>query len=221
MKKTLGIISVGILAIATVFFIANTNDLKNEVKLSEEVSNTSAPTKGQMKAELETFNFDDAVANAELIAEVEIGKQIKEIDDPAPKTLFEATVKQVLKGTENLENIEVLQQGNSEWSFNDNNQFSPNEKYILFLKKAVGEGYEGSNVYWILGEETNIYSIVDGNKVVKNSLYEEDLKRIEEDTPVNTLNLITKNERKKDIQILNKEKFEKRIVEIQSKTNSN
>lgn len=41
--------------------------------------------KRQIKAEVETFNFDKPVDSADLIAEVIIGKQIKEIDKPAPK----------------------------------------------------------------------------------------------------------------------------------------
>ena len=215
MRKTVGIISVGMLAIATVFFIVNTNDLQNEVNPSEVATSTSTPTKGQMKAELQTYKFDDAVDKAEVIAEVTIGKLIKEIDNPAPKTLFEATVTKVLKGTENLENIVIMQQGNSEWSFNDNDQFAPNEKYILFLKKAIGEGYEGSNTYWILGEETNVYSIVDGNKVVKNAMYDEELTTIEEDAPlVNTVHLITNY--REGTQTLTKDKFENKIIEIMS-----
>ncbi|QTD40291.1 hypothetical protein [Sporosarcina sp. Te-1] len=215
MKKVLRIIGIGIIGFTALFFIISLNDSKDNSRLEVGKNNTLSSTKGKLHGELKTYSFDDAVNEAELIAEIIIEKQIKEIGEPpTPKTLFEATVTEIYKGPPNLDKIEVLQAGNSKWSFG-NELFSPDEKYILFLKKAVGEEFEGSDVYWIIGEETNTYSVVESDKVVKNALYDEDLKSIEEDVPLlSNLHRITSQE--EEIQVLNKEKFEMKILELVS-----
>lgn len=163
--------------------------------------------KGVIKAEVEVFEFEDAVNKSDVIAEVKIQTKKKELNDPSPKTIFEAKVKEGYKGIEKNVTINILQQGNSEWIFNENKLFSANEEYVLFLKKAVGEEFEGTNTYWILGEETNIYSSINDKEVLKNSYYDTVLADIEN----KSLTEEYKKKEKKDVQVLGKEQLKEKI----------
>ncbi|MBO9129454.1 hypothetical protein [Bacillus sp. 165] len=191
---------------------------KNAVNVQNE-SNVQVTPKSQIKGEVEVYDFEDAVNISDLIAEIVINKKIKELDEPSPKTLYEATIKKAYKDAEKHQDIRILQQGNSQWLFNENKLFSEKEEYILFLKKAVGEEFEGTNTYWILGEETNMYSVIDTGKIKKHSFYEDDLMDIEDKNLTKILKEKEKNN--KDIQVLDKNKFEKKIIEIVDRQKKN
>lgn len=156
---------------------------------------------------LETFSFEESVNKADLVAEVVIGKNIDDISEPSPKTLFEANIINTFSGDPHQTNIQILQQGNKEYSFNSNKLFNEDEKYILVLKKAVEDRYEGTNTYWILGEETNIYTIIGDNKIKKMSIEDEFLKEVE-----------IKDE-DLESQLLDKNLFEEKIKKVMSEQN--
>ncbi|WP_027087425.1 hypothetical protein [Cohnella panacarvi] len=129
---------------------------------------------GNIHASLATYSFDESVQKSALIAKVRIVDKVSEINEPSPKTIFNAEIEQVYKGnrTQN-EQIHILQNGTSKWTFNDNALFQPDDQMILFLMEA--QGYE--NTYWLLAEETNFYKVVD-DKVIKPRLEYEELKSV-------------------------------------------
>jgi len=185
--------------------------------------------RGEIWAEVNTYPFNEAVQKADLIAEITIVEELKELDDPSPKTVFNAKVLNVLKGSKDLQDIQVMQMGNHAWAFNDNKLFEPNESYILFLKKAVGKEFEGTNTYWILGEETYTYTVLDEKMVMKNADPLEELQDIENGEMTKKVNeskkvtlqtnLKSKHEIElsKEVQILEKEKFINKIKVLANK----
>lgn len=138
------------------------------------------PRGGNLHAELQVFNFKEAVNEADLIVKVQIANKKEEYEKPVPKTLFGAHPIEVIKGDESLLNqeINILQHGNKDWTFNENKLFDLKEEYIFFLKKAVGD-FE-PNTFWILGEETGMYKILPNGLIEKQALYEKDLAEIED-----------------------------------------
>lgn len=177
--------------------------------------------KGTIKAELSVYPFQEAVKEADSIVEVQIIKKLEEINEPSPKTLFEATAIENYKGENNEKMIQILQEGNSEWVYEDNNLFQANDKYILFLKKYEGNEYDSDKTYWILGAQTNTYSVLNNNEIMKNAYYDEELSDIEKtkeiensnriiDTKMNNLRNVSIDEKdlkEADIQVFNKDTF--------------
>lgn len=127
----------------------------------------------RIDASIEVFTFTESVNQADLIADITVIEKEGERDEPSPKTTYKVIVNNVLKGDKNLinKNISIDQQGNSEWVFNDNAFFEKEENYILILNKTVGTDVSD---YWIQGEETGMYKIINDGTVVKlaNSLKE-------------------------------------------------
>ncbi|MEK4485416.1 hypothetical protein MHH81_07385 [Psychrobacillus sp. FSL H8-0484] len=212
MKKTFFIALGLLLVFGTIIYLvekdkgdnktANNGDLEREIV---EVGTTTAL--------LETYSFEEAVSEAELIAEIEIDKYLEEIKEPSPKTLFDAKIINSYTNDSSLKDIKVLQQGTKEYSFNGNPLFEKDEKYILFLKKAVGDRFDGTDTYWILGEETNIYSIIDNNIIKKWALRDDVLTTIE---IKDNRNINSNDNSNKDSQLLDKDLFEdimKKVIE--------
>ena len=78
----------------------------------------------EINAELETFQFEDAIENADLIAEVVIQDKVSELKEgPMPQTVFNATISEILLGNPDLTEIKVMQQGGSNRRFNGNALF--------------------------------------------------------------------------------------------------
>lgn len=138
---------------------------------------------GRINASLQALPVGQSISTADLIAKVQINKIEMEISEPSEKTILDAKIMETIKpdaAIENKETIRILQQGNSRFSFNGNKIFQPSEQYILFLKRAVGEGYDHTDTYWILGEETNIYEVLENGLLSKWALTDSDLSAIEE-----------------------------------------
>lgn len=135
---------------------------------------------GKIKAQIEVLPFEQSVIQTDLIAKIRIVNKVSELSEPSPKTLFQAEIIDVIKEDTALSNkvIHILQNGNSKWHFNENEMFSNNKEYVLFLKKAIG--LEDQNTYWILGEETGIYKVVDNGKIAKQAVRDEKLTDIED-----------------------------------------
>lgn len=150
-------------------------------KKSSPSSSTLAHTNGKqgaMKGSLEVVAFNVGVQQADLIVKVRIDGRVGEIPEPTPKSIFEAHIISTQKEDSSLNTdvIHIMQQGNQEFSFNDNPLFQEGEEYIFFLKKAVGSvADEYSDLYWILGEETNMYKSVGNDVVEKQALVDEEL----------------------------------------------
>lgn len=202
MGKLISFVSVLFLAIAIAWFVYTPNESS---KASEKLNERTHSPRKNIEASLEVYSFEESVTLSDLIAEVVIVSKIKEIDEPSPKTLFEANVVNKLKGDTNQETIKVLQEGTSEWSFNGQEQFAEKEEYILFLKKATGKDYDGTNTYWILGAETNTYKVIQDNRVKKIAKHEVELEAIEDKTLSST---------NQGLQVLDKEKFQNKIADL-------
>lgn len=202
-------LSLGLLMTLVGVFYLSTKSQQNPIVIEEDVIVKEDSEKKVIYGKTEAFSFKDAIKTADLIAEVEITNHLKDLNEPSPKTLFEAKLVNTFKNQKNLNEIQVLQAGNKEYSYNDNPLFIPGEKYILFLKKAIGDGYDGTDTYWILGEETNIYSVLDNNELNKWSLEDEDLGSIE----LNKDSMKVKNENYRG-QSLNKKLFVEKLRKI-------
>jgi len=134
---------------------------------------------------LQTYPFDEAVQQADVVSEIVITNHAGEIDEPSAKTIFSAEVVESYKGgLEAGETIDVLQEGNSKVEFKGTRLFQVGEKYVLILKKATGFT---EPTYWILGGETGVYEVVDDSTLIKWAKPEES-------------------------QVLNKEQFEQQIT---------
>ena len=210
MKKIVGIISACAIGITASSYMYITSDLHSEASSSDEnkINTQQVLPKGTVHPEINVYTFEEVVKKADLIAEIEITKKVKELSEPSPKTLFEAKILEGYKESKELETIKILQAGNSEWIFDDHEPFKENEKYILFLKTAVGEEFEGTDTYWLLGANTNTYSVLNDNQIMKNALYDEELALIEDTVESRSLSDST------DIQFFNKDVFLKKLDEV-------
>lgn len=202
MGKLISFVSVLFLTVVTVWLVYTPNESS---KASEKMGDVEISPRENIEARIETYSFEESVNRSDLIAEVVIVSKIKEIDEPSPKTLFEAKVVNRLKGDTNQETIKVLQEGTSEWSFHGNQPFAENEGYFLFLKNAKGKEYDGTHTYWILGAQTNTYKIIQDNRVKKIAKHEVELEDIEDKALSNV---------DQDLQVLDKEKFQNKIMDL-------
>ncbi|MFS1518476.1 hypothetical protein V1503_18745 [Bacillus sp. SCS-151] len=144
----------------------------------EQISSSELTEVKQTKTEIhglvEVYSFQESVEISDLIAKVRIDALDEELSKPAPATIFNATVLEVFKGNgEQLDNINILQEGNSEFIFNNMELFEPGEEVILFM----GQSKENPNRYWIRSGEANIYKIKE-KEVVKEAWADEYLNDI-------------------------------------------
>src|SRR5690606_31196339 len=116
-------------------------------------------TKCSIEADMLVLPFEEAILEAYLVAKLNIEQALEELDSPTHKTLYEASVMQVVKGDKELTTIHVLQAGNSKCSFNDNPLFMPGEQYYLILNKASGNN--PVERFYIQGEETGMYKVLE------------------------------------------------------------
>ncbi|MFT4417329.1 hypothetical protein ACLM5H_26240 [Fredinandcohnia humi] len=164
---------------------------------------------GTISAEIQTYAFEEAIKESELIAELEITEKVRELNEPSAKTIYKAKIIEGIKKDSKLttDNLHIMQQGNSEWIFNGNEMFQPGEKYILFLKNAIN--IQEEDTYWILGEETGMYKKIDDKYIAKLSQKDEALADIEEKKLSDEL---TKTEKSsKEIQVILKEEFKEKV----------
>jgi len=199
----------------------NTTDFNPTLPLVSSVANNVNPVvqkKTNVIGQLEVFSIDEAVKNADLIAEVEITGVVEELDDPLHKTIFSAVIGDAIKGDLSPGTaIHIMQQGNSKTSFNENPLFETKDKYVLVLKKAVG--MNSDHTYWILGEETGVFEELDDKTLVKWTLPDKKLKpaevSVEQDSAKKPkLEKIKEKVIGKDTHVIDKEKL-KNIIKDQ------
>ncbi|MBE1556557.1 hypothetical protein [Sporosarcina limicola] len=163
-----------------------------------------------IQAELIGFDFEDATVEADIIAEVTIKEKIEEVnDETGPYTVFSVVVNQVLNGTISEQEVTIKQEGDSEWTFNDNKMFESGEKYILFLKETVASKSD----YWIIGEETGMFKIINDDTIVKLAAPIEEFKDIEIDGNNQSTSMMAEldNDNEKSIQAIDLNKFISKI----------
>jgi hypothetical protein len=118
--------------------------------------------KKQMSTSVEGFYFDKSYEEADIVAKVKILEWLGERnnEDELQKTIFRASLEKTFKNIidSDLKEIKLLQDGNSEYTIENYPLFKNNDRLILYLKKATGEGNE--NTYWILGGNSGIFRIV-------------------------------------------------------------
>jgi predicted unusual protein kinase regulating ubiquinone biosynthesis (AarF/ABC1/UbiB family) len=155
----------------------------------------------EVKAELEVYPFDQAVLKSDLIVRVKIKDKVGLIDGPIPKTTFEANVEEIItdKSNKSPKTVKIMQQGSEQVNFNGNELFKKNEEVILFLMEAKTV----ENAYWILGEETNIYKVLE-NEVTKYSLKDKQLEDI-------TKKSYLSDKKDREFQVMDREKFVEKI----------
>jgi hypothetical protein len=155
----------------------------------------------EIKAELDVFPFDQAVHKADLIVRVKIKDKVGLVDGPIPKTTFEANVEEIItdKNNKSPKTVKIMQQGSEEVIFNGNELFKKNDEVILFLMEAKTL----ENAHWILGEETNIYKVVE-NEVTKYSLKDKQLEDI-------TKKIYLSDKKDREFQVMDREKFIEKI----------
>ena len=200
-KVTIGFCIV--ILLGTLFVFSNIE--KNMGDVAATTGTEEIDTREILSAKLITYRFDDAVRRADLIVEIIIQEHLEDITHPAPKTIFSAKVSSILSGETDVKNIKIMQQGNQEVSINGNALFSKEEKYILFLKNVGEDSQYSPDTYWILGEETNIYKVIDNNTIKKMALNDSLLNEIE----------IKDNDQFS--QLLDKELFEEKVEMIISR----
>lgn len=192
----------GVLALSIVLSVVGNGNEKAEAE---------QPAQKSMQGTLEVYNFEEALDNSDLVVKVEVEQKTRELSEPSPKTLFQVKILDELKPDPSLstDQIHILQQGNSEWRFNGNDLFSEKERYVLFLKKAVG--IDEPNTYWILGEETGMYKDSGTGKLLKLSYYDKQLEDIEDKEL--TADFLKDNEKKnsKDVQVVDEQQFKDKI----------
>lgn len=203
----------GVLALSIVFSVVVNGEGNGKEKAAPE-----QPVQKTIQAKLQVHNFEEALKNSDLVVKVEVEKKTRELSEPSPKTLFQAKILDELKADQSLntDQIHILQQGNSEWRFNDNGLFSEKERYVLFLKKAVG--IDEPNAYWILGEETGMHKDSGTGKLLKLSYYDKQLEDIEDKEL--TADFLKDNEKEmnsKDIQVVNEQQFKDKVQRTLSK----
>lgn len=119
------------------------------------------------KRTIEAFDFKRAAEEADIVVSVEISKLVEELEQPSPKTLWQAKLLTVWRGDATLGTIHILQAGNSCADYVGSKLMKPQEQYVLFLKQAVS--VEQPDSYWILGEETTIYQVTEDGYIVKHA----------------------------------------------------
>ncbi|WP_080873461.1 hypothetical protein [Oceanobacillus timonensis] len=190
----------------TVLFLlvaCNQQDETSNPNVSES-DDTDEIVPGGIDAEIIPFNLENATEDADLIAQVTILEKVEEVSiEPVPYTVFRVDVTESIEGEPINETVTIKQLGDSEWSINNNEFFEPGEEYIFFLNETS----ESNSDYWIIGEETGFFQVLDDDTVVKlvNSIPE--LRDAESDN-VNELNTSTEElKMATDEQVLDKQKL--------------
>lgn len=189
---------------------SQTNESASQDK-SDNYSNGTevAEESGGIDAEVESFKLEEATEQADLIGEVTITEKVEEIKaDPIPYTVFKAKVNNSFHGEVINEEITIKQQGDSEWTFNGNELFEEGEKYIFFLKETIASKAD----YWIIGEGTGMFEILDNEIIVKLNEPIEQLKDVElpNQSKNNGLSVEEKSKGKSG-QLLDKKQFIEKI----------
>jgi len=192
-----------VILLGTLFVISNKE--KSRWNVAAITGMEEKDTRKVISTKLRNYHFEDAVRRADLIVEIIIQEHLEDITHPAPKTIFNAKVSSILSGKTDVKNIKIMQQGNQETSINGNTLFSKDEKYILFLKSVETDSQYSPDTYWILGEETNIYKIIDHNTIKKMAMNDSLLEEIE----------IKDNDQYS--QLLDKQLFEEKVQTIISR----
>lgn len=180
-KRLAIILASSVLAGGVIYSTGTVNSKQGPTNIATQRDHTSADkmidtstSKPKSKhRQIQIFPFEEAVNRADLIVKVKVGKRLGELTEPVPKTIFNALILETQKSDVNfeLESINIMQQGTDEVLFNDNPIFKENEEYILFLKKAVGPiTEEYPDLYWITGEETNMYKVI-GDQLVERQAF--------------------------------------------------
>ncbi|BBI31510.1 hypothetical protein [Cohnella abietis] len=213
-KKFVLVFLLFVLVATTLYFY----DDKPQSTQNENVANINAPSDdftkrvGNIHGLLEVLPFNEMVKKSDKIVKVKINSKLKEINEPSAKTIFEAEVINDIysKDNDGIRKINIMQAGNSQWSFNNNPLFAPGDVYVLFLKKTVK--FDLENTYWLIGEETSVFEQVDSNTLIKWSHPEPELGSISDQKLIDKW--VEKDERfNKDIQTVT----ESDLLEITNK----
>lgn len=183
-----------------IFMTACSEETKKSV--SKEVE-TIVEVPAGIEAQMVPFDLKGDTERANLIAEVTITEKIEEVDEkPIPYTVFRAEVNEIFKGELNRKEITIKKSGNSEWVVNHNKMYESGEKYILFLKETLASKSD----YWVLGEDTGEFQIIDNATIAKLKVPIEEFKEIELNNP-KAISETLKQKDTSNTQVIDKEGF--------------
>lgn len=119
---------------------------------------------GGIEVETESFSLEGGIKLSDIVVEVIIKEKVEEVSvEPIPYTVFSVEVQELYQGNIDNEMITIKQQGDSEWTVNSNKLFEEGERYIFFLKETK----QSKSDYWIIGEETGFFQVLDSGEIVK------------------------------------------------------
>lgn len=119
---------------------------------------------GGIEMETESFSLEGGIKLSDIVVEVIIKEKVEEVSvEPIPYTVFSVEVQELYQGNIDNEMITIKQQGDSEWTVNSNKLFKEGERYIFFLKETK----QSKSDYWIIGEETGFFQVLDSGEIVK------------------------------------------------------
>lgn len=153
MRKRVTIFALIIGCFAFLFILGAQNWIKDS-KVGVKNTPSQIGSKGTISSTVKGYTFNELANAADIIAEVKISEWLKETNEPIQKTFFKAKFLNIYKSNvgEDLQEIILMQRGNSEYTIKDYPLFQNDDKLVLFLKKAT----DIENTYWILGEHTTV-----------------------------------------------------------------
>lgn len=105
------------------------------------------------------YSFDQSFDMADLIALVKISQKASVTSPQDKSTVFTANILKTYKikdPSSDNNNINIIQHGTVNYSYNGYPLFKKNDQMIVFLKKAPGN----KNTYSIIGDEANTFKVV-------------------------------------------------------------
>lgn len=165
--------------------------------------------KASVHTSIEDVSYEQAIEEADLIAEVSI-KKIQGIveggNNIVAKTKFEGRIDKVYAGSKkDNDTISILQEGKDGMEVEDYPMFKPGEKYILMLMNSGDK-----QTYWIKGQVNGTY-LVEEKSILKFGEKEEALP---EKADKNTIEASIKEKQEEtdgNSQILDTKLFEKQL----------
>ncbi|WP_430536634.1 hypothetical protein [Listeria rocourtiae] len=132
---------------------------------AKETSKSNNKLEASVHTSIEDVTYDQAIKEADLIAEVKIGK-LKEIvegrDNIVAKSKFEGTIEKIYAGKKKTNDpVYILQEGKNGMEIENYPLFESGETYILMLMDS-GDG----KTFWIKGQVNGTY-FVDGDTTLK------------------------------------------------------
>ncbi|MFB4159605.1 hypothetical protein ACE1TF_06960 [Geomicrobium sp. JSM 1781026] len=121
-------------------------------------NNTDDEVVTSVTVDYEVYPFPELIDRADVIAEVQVGRVVKEIDTGTPSTILEGEILDVLKGEPTRRTIQFKQETQEEIQVNGQSVYNRDDVYVFFFKEASREPYD----YWIISLDSGAFFATDG-----------------------------------------------------------